>query len=141
MQLMDSNSTIRLLQGRGHRMTGARRFIISALCEATSPLAATHLLKDLDKHKLHSNKTTVYRELSFLEKQSIIRTIDFGDGTKRYEITGSEHHHHLICTKCGSTQDIELERDALEEGTRLGKQKGFTVTGHSLEFFGTCKNC
>jgi len=138
---MDSNSTIRLLQGRGHRMTAARRFIISALCEATSPLAATDLLKDLDKHKLHSNKTTVYRELAFLEKQTIIHAVDFGDGTKRYEIAGAEHHHHLICTKCGNTQDIELERDVEEEGARLGKQKGFAVTGHSLEFFGLCKNC
>ncbi len=122
-------------------MTAARRFIIAALCEATSPLAATDLLKDLDKHKLHSNKTTVYRELAFLEKQTIVRTIDFGDGTKRYEIAGDHHHHHLICTKCQKVEDVELERDVDEEGTHLGKQKNFKVTGHSLEFFGLCRNC
>ena len=45
---METNAVIRLLQGRGHRMTAARRFMIDALCEATSPLAATDLLKDLD---------------------------------------------------------------------------------------------
>ena len=122
-------------------MTAARRFIIGALCEATSPLAATDLLKDLDKHKLHSNKTTVYRELNFLAAQNIVRPIDFGDGTKRYEIAGDHHHHHLICTQCGKVEDVELERDVEEEGVRLGKEKGFAVTGHSLEFFGKCSNC
>jgi Fur family ferric uptake transcriptional regulator len=122
-------------------MTAARRFMIAALCEATSPLAATDLLKDLDKHKLHSNKTTVYRELSFLEKQNIVKAIDFGDGTKRYEVVSDHHHHHLICTNCGKVEDVELDRDVDDEGVRLGKQKGFAVTGHYLEFFGRCKNC
>lgn len=122
-------------------MTTARRFMIEALCDAHSPLAAADLLKELDKHKLHANKTTVYRELAFLEKQTIVRPIDFGDGTKRYELTGGAHHHHLICTHCGRVEDVELDRDVEEEGVRLGKHKGFAVTGHSLEFFGTCKNC
>ncbi len=122
-------------------MTTARRFMIGALCDAKSPLAATDILKDLDKHKLHSNKTTVYRELAFLEKQNIIKPIDFGDGTKRYEVIGDHHHHHLICTKCLKVEDVELEHDVDEEGVRLGKQKGFEVTGHSLEFFGKCRNC
>ena len=138
---MNSESAIRLLQGRGHRMTPARRFIVTALCEASSPVSALDLLKDLDKHKLHSNKTTVYREFSFLEKQGLIRGIDFGDGTKRYEIASDHHHHHLICTGCGKVEDVELEHDVEEEGVRLGTAKGFKITGHSLEFFGKCKNC
>lgn len=138
---METSAVIRLLQGRGHRMTAARRFMIGALCDAKSPLAATDILKDLDKHKLHSNKTTVYRELAFLEKQNIVKTIDFGDGTRRYEVIGDHHHHHLICTQCLKVEDVELEHDVDEEGARLGKQKGFKVTGHSLEFFGLCKNC
>jgi Fur family ferric uptake transcriptional regulator len=138
---METNEVIRLLQGRGHRMTAARRFMIAALCEALSPLAATDLLKDLDKHKLHSNKTTVYRELNFLAEQNIARSVDFGDSTKRYEIASDHHHHHLICTKCGKVEDVELERDVEEEGVRLGKEKEFTVTSHSLEFFGKCKAC
>lgn len=138
---MSPDSIIRQLQGRGHRMTAARRFIIAALCEATSPLAATDLLKDLDKHKLHSNKTTVYRELNFLSGQNVVKAIDFGDGTKRYEIASDHHHHHLICTKCQKVEDIELARDVDEEGVALGKEKNFKVTGHSLEFFGLCKDC
>lgn len=145
MQLMEqhpnTDSVIRLLQGRGHRMTSARRFMIAALCEAASPLSAIDLLKHLDKHRLHSNKTTVYRELSFLEKQNVVKAVDFGDGMKRYEVAGENHHHHLICTRCGAVTDIELERDVEEEGARLGKQHDFKVTNHSLEFFGICKNC
>jgi Fur family transcriptional regulator, ferric uptake regulator len=141
MSALNSQGVIHLLQGRGHRMTAARRFMISALCEATSPLSAGDLLKDLDKHKLHANKTTVYRELTFLVTQNIVKTIDFGDGTKRYEIAGGHHHHHLICTNCQKVEDIELARDVDEEGVRLGKEKNFKVTGHSLEFFGLCKDC
>jgi Fur family ferric uptake transcriptional regulator len=132
---------IHLLQGRGHRMTTVRRFMITALCKAEAPLAANDLLEQLAKDNLHANKTTVYRELSFLEKQSAIKSIDFGDGTKRYEVAGGHHHHHLICTDCGSVTDIELKNDVEEEGVRLGGEHGFTVTGHSLEFFGTCKKC
>lgn len=138
---MDSNSTIRLLQGRGHRMTTARRLMITGLCDAARPLSAIDVLAMLAKHKLQANKTTVYRELAFLEQQTIVKPIDFGDGTKRYEIASSHHHHHLICTSCGRVEDVELARDVDEEGARLGKQKGFVITGHSLEFFGKCKNC
>jgi len=137
---MNSNSLIHLLQGRGHRMTTARRLMISALCESSSPLSAADLIKNLHSRRIKSNKTTVYRELAFLSTQNIVTAIDFGDGTKRYEIAG-EHHHHLICSKCSQVEDIELERDVEEEGLRLGKEKGFMVTGHSLEFFGKCRNC
>ncbi len=139
-QPQNPETIIHLLQGRGHRMTTVRRFIITALCETQAPLAAADLLKQLAKNKIPTNKTTVYRELSFLEKQNIVLPIDFGDSTKRYELTG-DHHHHLICTGCGAVADIELTHDVEEEGVRLGATKGFTVTGHSLEFFGTCKKC
>jgi len=114
--------------------------MISALCESSSPLSAADLIKNLHSRRIKSNKTTVYRELAFLSTQNIVTAIDFGDGTKRYEIAG-EHHHHLICSKCSQVEDIELERDVEEEGLRLGKEKGFMVTGHSLEFFGKCRNC
>lgn len=132
---------IHLLQGRGHRMTTARRFLIKALCESKAPLSALDLLRSLERSKLHANKTTVYRELDFLEAQALVTTVDFGDGTKRYELAGGQHHHHLICTKCGTAQDIELDNDVEKEGERIGALHGFTVTGHSLEFFGTCKEC
>lgn len=138
---MHTDILIRSLQARGHRMTIMRRFILSSFDKADAPLAASKLLDNLSKHGLDANKTTVYRELKFLLEQNIIKPVHFGDGIGRYELTGAEHHHHFVCTKCNRSEDVELTHDVDEEGKRLGKKRGFKITGHSLEFFGICKSC
>ena len=88
------------------------------------------------------NKTTVYRELDFLETQEIARSIIVADGMRRYELAhGNGHHHHLVCTGCNAVECVEIEQCITEDVSCIERRSGFKVTEHSLKFYGLCQRC
>lgn len=89
--------------------------------------------------KLKVNKTTVYRQIDKLLQENKIIEVELGDGKKRFELKDLIHHHHLVCKKCGSLEDIELDEKIIMRN--ITKRTNFKVESHSLEFFGTCVNC
>ena len=82
---------------------------------------------------------TVYRTLLLLEEMKLIHKIDFNDGRSRYELTKSneEHlHHHLVCTQCGSINEVKEDLlGQLED--QIYNKNGFLVTNHSVKFYGS----
>lgn len=139
---MDVSSILTALKQNGHRITAGRKAVVSALATMTTPIGATELHAMLAKKRINVNKVTVYRELAFLEEQGIAIAVTFKDGTKRYEIADTDHHHHhLICTSCQSVQDVEMAHDLDDVEKKIRKDKSFTVQSHSLEFYGLCKRC
>ncbi len=138
---MNLATTIHMLQGRGFRMTTVRRFLLQTFKDTKAPLSANDLIGILKKAHLECNRTTVYRELTFLVEQTLLRAVDFGDGAKRYELAGGEHHHHFICSNCKAVSDVNLKNDLEQQERILEKILGATIESHSLEFFGICKNC
>jgi Fe2+ or Zn2+ uptake regulation protein len=125
-----------LLRDKHLKSTRIRNQCIDLLSRATGPLDAIELTK-----KIQANKTTIYRELATLIKSDIIIEIDFGDGKKRYELASRDHHHHLICSSCKSVSEYKVHTDLSNEEKSIQKTHGFIVKKHSLEFFGTCKQC
>lgn len=83
----------------------------------------------------------MYRELDFLVAQKIIRELRFRDGTRRYEITPSDHHHHIVCVDCNAIEHISLEKDLEKEEKIIAQKNEFKVLSHSLEFYGLCSRC
>lgn len=135
-------TVLRKLKDQGFRETKARKALIELLLKSNQPLAISEIQNNLKKvYKIGTNKTTVYREISFLIDQQVAREVDFGDKKKRYESAIGDHHHHLICTNCARVEDFELQQDLFEEEKRISKNKNFKVTSHTLEFFGLCRNC
>jgi len=136
---MSIQGSLDQLKKQGHRITGGRKKIVQILDRSPRPVTAAEILKKMDV-----NKTTVYRELEFLEQEGVAAQVDLGDGVRRYELTALEHHHHVVCDKCGKVEDMEAETlekslELLEQ--RLAKKMGFRVIKHNLEFFGICGNC
>lgn len=122
------------------KKTPARSSILDFLNISSSPVDVKQIIDYLRSKKLNTNKVTVYRILEVLYKNGIIDRVEFGEGKFRYEVKGKNHHHHLICTKCGKVEDVKGEyMDNLQE--EIYKNKGFKVIYHSLEFFGVCKAC
>lgn len=84
--------------------------------------------------------TTIYRALQALQKENIVDVLRRDDGEAIYRLCGDEHHHHLVCKKCGRT--VEIEGGAIEKwAVSVAKEHGFREVGHSAEIFGTCANC
>lgn len=129
------------LKERGHRLTKIRTAIVELLMTGADPLSSPALQALLTQRKLPANKTTVYRELAFLEQEGMVRELQFHDGTKRYEITPENHHHHIVCVRCDKIEHVALEENLKQEEKAIAKARNFSVLTHSLEFYGICRGC
>lgn len=127
-------------------MTPGRRAIIEILGKDDRPLSVPELQIALERRRLNVNKTTIYRELQFLCREDLAQVVQFADRQKRYELMydGSQHHHHVVCTRCGLVEEIGLvavEKLLAPLEKRLASKVNFKEISHNLEFFGQCKSC
>lgn len=139
--MIDVSAILTKLSDCGFKKTKVRELLISHLAKLGKPLDAQALQDFLAAQGQVVNKTTVYRELQFLLDRGVLVEVNFGDAKRRYEIAGLPHHHHLICTKCQSVQDIFVEQDLSKLEQKITAEKSFQIHSHSLEFFGLCKAC
>jgi Fur family ferric uptake transcriptional regulator len=85
--------------------------------------------------------TTVYRTLQALADAGEVDVLRTSDGESVYRrCSTGEHHHHLVCRRCGRT--VEVEGPAVEQwADRVAGEHGFADVSHTLEIFGTCAGC
>ena len=133
---MGSKDIVEFLKKRSARITPDRQRIIDVFCSANIPLSANDIIK-----KVRCNKTTVYREISFLLNIGVIKQIDLTDCVKRYELNDTNHHHHLVCIKCKRIISVDMDNDLVDEEKRISKLLNFNIQSHNLEFFGYCQKC
>lgn len=85
---------------------------------------------------------TVYRQLEILVEEGQVDSIVSPKGEKLFRHCGvdEDHHHHIICRRCGSTKKIEISE--VEAMAEVAAQKyKFSDVTHSLEIFGLCEKC
>ncbi len=128
------------LKSQGYKQTKVRQALIEILLENNSPLSIADILEELSKKGLTPNKTTVYREITFLKDIERVVEVDFGEGKKMYEIKTS-HHHHIVCINCKKVEDFPMEEDLDQTEKKILQKMGYKPVGHSLEFFGLCTDC
>lgn len=124
------------LKSKGFRITKARTAILELLEQSNGPISADEIVANLGV-----NKSTVYRELDFLESQDLITDIRLDDAKNMYEAKSKDHHHHLYCTNCKKIEEVEMNKDLDVFEKKLEKDTKFKIKKHSLEFFGTCLAC
>ncbi len=138
-----------LFRKQGLRFTLPRRVILDTLCKTKGHLSAEDIYLRIHDSYPQIGLATVYRTLELLSKMGLICKFDFGDGCSRYELARArdeEHHHHLVCIKCGKITDYS---DFVEEETRLireiekalSRKYDFQINSHQLHFYGVCKDC
>ncbi len=126
------------LQSRGHRLTRPRRLIVEALfgqCRAVTAAELHGLLADSGV-----NLATVYRTLETLTEIGLADTVARPGAERQYVACSLDHHHHLICTRCGRVERLDEcvvgPLQALVEA-----QTNFVIEEHILEFRGRCATC
>jgi len=82
---------------------------------------------------------TVYRNLNLLKSLGKIQELNYGSGQSRYD-GNPNNHYHFVCEKCKKVVDLDLPVVAdLDE--QIGKNYGYKVSSHRLEFYGLCDTC
>jgi len=91
-------------------------------------------------YKIDMGIATVYRTVKFFEEMNIIKSLDIGDGIKRYELDISIHHDHMICTTCHTI--IEFTDDLIEkQQINVSKKHNFVLKDHIMTIYGLCEDC
>lgn len=126
-----------LLKEARLRATPQRLAVLAALRSHPLPLSVEEVVV---AGKRRFDTTTAYRALEALLRAGIVRKVALDQGRATFEMAEG-HHHHAICTSCGSVRDIALCIPSSLD-VAVGKAARFArIARHSLEFFGTCQPC
>jgi Fur family transcriptional regulator, ferric uptake regulator len=131
-----------VLARAGLRRGGARAAVIELLDGQACALTAQEIEDELRSSDRRIGRASVYRALEVLVDHGLLARLEVGQGMARYEPVspGGEHHHHLVCERCGKLvafNDPALER-AIES---LAERLGLEVADHEVLLRGACKRC
>ena len=122
------------------RPTRQRRAVIGALASFTDFRSAQEIHELLAGAGEKVGLATVYRTLAALADAGEVDVLRNEDGEAVYRSCSGSHHHHLVCRGCGAT--FEVEGPTVERWTRaIATEHGYTEVSHTLEIFGTCRDC
>ena len=143
IELMKTNCGQHTLESKqqlkigGLKITSARLGLLDMFKHAKTPLAVKDIAK---KFTGKTDLVTLYRNVESLENLGLIKKLSLNDRQAYYELA-NDHHHHLICENCHRIVDIK-DCDVPGVEKNIKTYSGFaTISRHSLEFFGLCKNC
>ncbi|MEZ5244146.1 MAG: Fur family transcriptional regulator [Acidimicrobiales bacterium] len=132
-----------LLRRADQRYTSGRRRLIAALEAGGGPMTIAQIVAADESLP----QSTVYRNLTILEEVGAVTRIVTSDDFSRYELAEhlTEHHHHLICSRCGDVADFSLDprtETTLDKALqRAARRAGFDADTHRLDLVGTCAAC
>ena len=81
---------------------------------------------------------TVYKILDLFHRHGFVRRVSTEGQVARYDANVGPHHH-LVCSGCGSIQDVEAERLPLKGAH--APDPGFRVSHLEVLFHGLCADC
>lgn len=126
------------MAGKG-RQTPQKKIILQLIRESRTPLTAEQVYERAKAQFPSLALTTVYRNLEAFAAEGIAHASVYDDGVKRYELA-ERHRHYMTCVAC--KKSVEIPECPFEElKDKLAAETGFSISGHSMEFFGTCPEC
>ncbi|MDQ2941518.1 MAG: transcriptional repressor [Chloroflexota bacterium] len=132
----------RALSGAGLRMTGPRRAVAQLLTERQGRFTAEELLAESRSRGLGIGRATIFRSLELLGRLNLLERIDLPSGEHAYLVCEPEHHHHVICSRCGRAETFAMEDRGLPERLeQVGRATGYRIDAHRLEVYGLCPDC
>lgn len=133
----------RRLRDAEQMYTKGRRELVSLLYGQGRPAT----IPELVDQGATLTQSSMYRNMVDLEAVGIVQKVAAADDRARYELAEEilGHHHHAICTECGSVDDFVVPakiESSLDAGLHQAlAETGFQVQVHRLDVLGICANC
>ena len=126
------------LRARGMRVTPQRVVLHRALRELDRHVTADELLESVADRLPNVSLPTIYATLELLEELGMVRRVQRA-GTTLFD-PRVDSHHHLVCTVCGSIEDLDSALDtAMLE--RAAAKHGFEHERIEAVVHGRCASC
>jgi len=138
------DEVITRLRRVNQRATRNRIELVGVLHDAPRPLTIPEILGE----RGGLAQSSVYRNLVILEHAGVVHRIITNDEYARFELaedlTG-DHHHHLVCSRCGNVEDVpapaRLEATLSSAVSDIDRLTGFTTQHHRVDLIGVCARC
>ncbi|HET6259576.1 Fur family transcriptional regulator [Pseudonocardia sp.] len=126
---------------RALRATRQRAAVSTLLDRLDDFRSAQEIHEELRRRGEGIGLTTVYRTLQTLADSGEVDVLRTGTGEAVYRRCDTvDHHHHLVCRRCGYT--VEIEGPGVESwAQQVADTHGFVELSHTAEIFGLCKDC
>ncbi len=126
-------------RSKGLKATHQRMEIFRELAGCKEHPDAETVYRRVSRRVPSISRDTVYRTLSTLEAEGLIRRAQVLGGPARFD-ANTDRHHHFICTVCGAIQDFHSK--ALD---RLPIPKSVSAFGRiesaQVQVRGVCSAC
>jgi Fur family ferric uptake transcriptional regulator len=138
--MTDSAAVQDALDEAGYRLTEARRTIADLIAARSGHFTAADLVADARIRRLGIGRATIFRTLDVLADLHAVERLDLPTGDHAYVACERAHHHHVVCSNCGASRDID------DAGWRavvrdIERRTGYRIDDHRLELFGFCAAC
>tara|TARA_Y100001968_G_scaffold121683_1_gene110721 strand:+ start:9455 stop:9907 length:453 start_codon:yes stop_codon:yes gene_type:complete len=132
------------LHQEGRRLTPQRKKVLDLFTTIGSGihLSAEEVHAQLVQSKARVSLATIYRTLRLLVQMGFLNELELSEGGHRFELLSHENpdHHHLICIRCGRTE--EFESNQVVQAGRLASEKlGFKLIESTLNVRAICPEC
>ena len=131
----------------GVKLTSRRRQVLNALLQEDRALSAYELMEVCNRESNEPMPAmSVYRILSFLEKQSLVHKLSSANKYVACSHITCAHQHYsrpqfLICTNCTRVEEAEVSSEAFVAMEQVAQTAGFHLESRQLELSGTCNDC
>jgi Fe2+ or Zn2+ uptake regulation protein len=133
-----SEDLVTALRERGMRVTPQRVVLHRALLELDRHVTADELLEAVGDRLPNVSLPTIYATLDLLEELGMVRRVQRA-GTTLFD-PRTDAHHHLVCTVCGSIEDLDGDLDT--SALRLAADEhGFEAGRIEAVVHGRCAAC
>lgn len=140
MKLTEKKITT-ILRQHGYKITPQRRTVLGIIALSHEHLTPAAIYERVHQEHPGIGLVTIYRTLEILTRLGLICEVHAGGNCRSYLLRQpSEHHHHLICSGCGTVIAF-TDCDFSELEQKLSRETGFKIGGHLLEFLGQCRDC
>jgi Fur family ferric uptake transcriptional regulator len=120
----------------GHRVTAPRKALLATM----QGLGDHFTAEEIAAASPAVGRATVFRTLRLLQDVGIVCQVVLDDGTLQYRLTSGGHHHHIVCSQCGSVNDF-ASCDIQSLLAELARRTGYDIDAHRLEVYGRCASC
>lgn len=123
----------------GRALTPQRQAVLRVVAESAEHLTANEIFEAARQALPSISFATVYNSLKYLKDEGLVREINFGKGSSRYD-RETARHDHALCSRCGKLVDFDLAEtpQLIRAAARRSRFKPESI---HLTLVGLCPDC
>lgn len=135
------HSALKVLRGRGYRVTEPRKQVLKVLAEVRRPVSPYDIQEILQQKGEYLNHVTIYRVLELLCSLNLAHKVLLVGGFVRCTLGECDGcHRFVVCRQCGALREY-ADKNLCEEESAIAQELGFRAERHFSEFSGICAEC